>query len=160
MPTHDSGYLQIILLLVFVAIGVLFILTQQNTLKAVKPENRLMKPGLVWLQLIPLFGQIWQFWVISRIAGSLKKERTSFREDSIVGLSDYSAAEQWGKRPTYAMGLTYSILLWCNVLIEFRTMDHEFEEIHGLIALGMMICWIIYWVQLAVIKKKIVRLAV
>ena len=58
MPAQDSGYLQIILLLVFVVIAVLFLLTQQNTLKAVKPENRLMQPGLVWLQLIPLLGQI------------------------------------------------------------------------------------------------------
>jgi hypothetical protein len=160
MPAHDTGYLQIILLLVFVVIAVLFLLTQQNTLKAVKPENRRMQPGLVWLQMIPLLGQVWQFFVIARIADSIKKERTSFREDSIVGISDYSAAEQWGKRPTYAMGLTYSILLWCNVLIEFRSRYDEFQEIHGLIGLCMMACWIIYWIQLAVIKKKIVRSAV
>ena len=74
MRTYDNGYLQIILLLVFIGIAVLFLLTQQNTLKAVRRENRLMQPGLVWLQLIPVVGQIWQFIVVLRIAKSIRKE--------------------------------------------------------------------------------------
>ena len=159
MPTQDSGYLQIILLLVFVAIGVLFLLTQQNTLKAVKPENRLMQPGQVWLQLIPLFGQFWQFSVVSRIAGSLGKERTSFQEDSILGLADFSAAEQIGERPTYGIGLAYCILEIIDILMA-TAWPNLLPAIQGLVGLAMMTCWIIYWIQLAVIKKKIVRLAV
>jgi hypothetical protein len=157
MPTYDTGYLQIIILLVFVVIAVLFLLTQQNTLKAVKPENRLMQPGMVWLQLIPLFGMIWQFSVVSRIADSLAKERTSFQEDSILGLADYTAAEQVGERPTYGIGLAYCILEIINVVMAW---PHLLPTVQGLVALAMIICWIIYWVQLAAIKKKIIRLAV
>jgi hypothetical protein len=157
-PKPNDSYLQLILLLVFLIPAIFFLLTQQRTLKAIRPENRRMRPGLVWLQLIPLFGQVWQFFVVARIAGSLKKERDSFKDDSIVGFSDYTVAEEWGKRPTYAIGLTYCILVWCNILIEFRTTtDRQIDQIHGLIALAMMTCWIIYWVRLAVAKRKIRR---
>jgi hypothetical protein len=156
-PKPDTGYLQLILLLAFLIPAILFLLTQQNALKAVRPENRRMRPGLVWLQLIPLFGQVWQFFVVARISASLKKERTSFKDDSIVGLSDFTVAEDWGKRPTYAIGLTYCILFVCNILIEFRSNTNQFEQIHGLIALAMITCWIIYWVRLAAAKRKIRR---
>src|ERR1700729_4298381 len=105
MRTYDSGYLQIILLLVFVVIAVLFLLTQQNTLKAVKRENRLMNPGLVWLQLIPLFGQLWQFFVVSRIAKSIRNEIASRQDDSILGFSDITAVEEHGKLPTFTIGI-------------------------------------------------------
>lgn len=159
MGYYEMANLQIALLLVFVVIAVLFILTQQNTLKAVKPENRLMQPGMVWLQLIPLFGQIWQFIVVSRIAGSLGKERTSFQEDSILGLADYTAAEQIGERPTYGIGLAYCVLEVIDVLMS-TAWAHLLPTVQGLVGLAMMICWVIYWVRLAAVKKKIVRLAV
>lgn len=158
MRTSNDGYLQIILLLVFIGIAVLFLLTQQNTLKAVKPENRLMQPGLVWLQLIPLFGQIWQFWVVTRIADSIVKQRMSFGEDSIVGLADYTAAEDAGKRPTYGMGIIYCTLLLIDTALS--ALPHQLPMIQGPVGLTMMTCWIIYWVRLAAEKKKLTRLAV
>jgi hypothetical protein len=158
MRTYDSGYLQIILLLVFVVIAFLFLLTQQNTLKAVKPENRLMQPGLVWLQLIPLFGQIWQFRVVTRIADSIVKQRMSFAEDSIVGLADYTAAEDAGQRPTYGMGIIYCTLLLIDMALS--VLPDKLPLIQGPVALTMMTCWIIYWVRLAAEKKKLTRLAV
>jgi hypothetical protein len=156
MPTYDNGFLQIILLLVFVVIAVLFLLTQQNALKAVKRENRLMQPGMVWLQLIPLFGQIWQFIVVGRIAGSLGKEKTSFQEDSIVGLADYTAAERIGERPTYGIGVAYCIL---EIIDLVMTWSHLLPTVQGLVGLAMMICWIIYWVHLAQSRKILVRTA-
>ena len=61
---------QILLLLGFVVVGVLFILTQQNTLKLIQPMNRMIRPGQVWLQLIPIFGLLYQFTVVTRIARS------------------------------------------------------------------------------------------
>jgi hypothetical protein len=33
-----------------------------------------MEPGMVFLSLIPLFGAIWNFFIVLRIASSLKKE--------------------------------------------------------------------------------------
>src|ERR1700722_9178980 len=57
-----------ILIIVFILIDCLFIWTQQRVLQAVQPQNRLMRPGRVWLQLIPVFGFFWQFVVVLRIA--------------------------------------------------------------------------------------------
>ena len=162
MPTHDSGYLQIILLVVFVGIAVLFLLTQQNTLKAVKSENRRMKPGLVWLQLIPLFGQIWQFWVISRIAGSIRKEIEFQEGDSILGSSDLRVAERLSKRPTLVIGIAYSILCTIGAFINlFATVspDSTLIDVTLLIFFAGIACWIIYWVRLAQSRKILVRAA-
>lgn len=153
-PT-TGGSLQLLLLLVFLIIAILFLLTQQNTLKVLKPENRLMSPGQVWLQLIPLFGQVWLFVVVTRIADSLAKERMSFQNDSILGLSDYTAAEEIGRRPTYGIGITYCILTVVDV---FMTLIHIVPTIQGVVGLSMMACWITYWVQLAAEKRKIKKM--
>ena len=51
---------------------VFFLLTQQNILKNIQTQNRAMHPGEVWLQLIPIFGSIWAFFVVSRIAESIQ----------------------------------------------------------------------------------------
>jgi len=93
--------MNLFLLLLFIVPAILFVLTQQNTLKAIRPENRLLSPGLVWLQFIPVFGQVWQFIVVGRIAGSAVRQRLSFRDDSILGLT-HEAAAVIGKQPTLA----------------------------------------------------------
>ena len=58
-----------------------------------------MRPGQVWLQLIPLFGQVWQFVVVTRIAGSIQKEIISWEGDSILG-AEALVIEKGNKRPT------------------------------------------------------------
>jgi len=35
-------------------VAILFLLNLQHTIRAVSPENRKMKPGDVWMQLLPL----------------------------------------------------------------------------------------------------------
>jgi hypothetical protein len=157
---YAGPYLEIIALLVFIIISVLFILTQQNTLKAVKPENRLMRPGMVWLQLIPLFGQIWQFRVVTRIADSIVKQHMSFGDDSIVGLADYTAAENAGKRPTYSIGIIYCISLLIDMALSALPESHKLPLIQGPVGLTMMVCWIIYWVRLAAEKRILTRMAI
>ena len=65
--------LQIALLFAFVIPAILFFLAQQRILQVISPENREMSPGSVWLQFIPLFGMVWQFIVVARIARSVSK---------------------------------------------------------------------------------------
>jgi len=156
-PTTDQNpsiFLNLLLLLLFIVPAILFVLTQQNTLKAIRPENRLLNPGLVWLQFIPIFGQVWQFIVVSRIAGSAVRQRMSFRDDSILGLS-HEAAAAIGKQPTLVMGIIYCSLEIINILILFTTLTPTMQTIHGLLALAQMICWIIYWVQLGKLKIQL-----
>jgi hypothetical protein len=69
-----NGYYQLLFLLLFYLPLVFFLFTLQNTLKIISSENRKMPPANVWLIIIPLFGILWQFIVVSRIADSIKNE--------------------------------------------------------------------------------------
>jgi len=127
---------------------IFFLITQQNTLKSIQPANRLMEPGLVWLQLIPLFGLVWQFIVVTRVSDSLRKEFSSWQnDDSILGFSDSQAMQLARQRPTYEIGIAYCILLCCSIVPLLGT----------LAALAALVCWIIYWVKLSEYKGIIKR---
>jgi len=68
-----STILAIAIALAIIGVVMYFLITQQNTLKAIQQQNRLMRPGEVWLQLIPLFGIVWQFIVVTRISDSIRR---------------------------------------------------------------------------------------
>ena len=130
---------------IFLISSLFFYLTQQKTLKAVQPANRLMAPDMVWLQLIPLFGLAWQFIVVTRIADSLKKEFSSWQNDTLLGYADSESIKLANQRPTLDIGFTYCIL-FCFSIIPF---------IGSLVVPAGLVCWIVYWVKLAEYKKKI-----
>lgn len=127
----------IIAVIIGIAIGLIplifYLLTLQKTLNEVSPQNQKLPPGQVWLILIPLFGLVWSFIVVNRIADSLKAE---FAMRGIQVEED---------RPGYSIGLTYCILYCCSVV----------PFLGGLAALGGLVCWIIYWVKIAGYKTKL-----
>jgi hypothetical protein len=61
------------------------------------PENRALRPGLVWLQLVPVFGALWQFFVVGALPGSVEAEYRS------RGL-------RIEPRPTHSLGLVKAIV--------------------------------------------------
>jgi hypothetical protein len=161
-PTNPGGgSLQILLFLAFLITAIFFLRTQHNTLKTIKPGNRLMNPGLVWLQLIPFFGQLWQFLVVTLIANSMKKEFESRQDDSILGFSDAAAVEQLGKRPTLIIGIVYCTLTTLTVILNLgpvkvaSVLNGSAYTVSALCSLSGMTCWIIYWVQLAGYKRTL-----
>lgn len=155
-----GGSLQILLLLAFLIPAILFLLAQQNTLKAIRIENRHMPPGQVWLQLIPLFNFIWQFVVVIKIADSIKKEIASRQDDSILGFADMTAVEQADKRPTFMIGMA-----WCTLIVVGSILNFNHFRTFPIIWLGLlcsfagMTCWIIYWIQLAGHKSDLKQTA-
>lgn len=160
MTSNGESLIQILLLAGFLIPAVLFLLTQQNTLKVIQPENRELSPGLVWLQLIPIFNLYWIFVVVTRIADSISKEIVSFQDDSILGIPDYDAVEAIGDRPTYKIGMTYCCLFILDTLLVcIENYFFELSTLQGAVALAMMICWIIYWVKLANNKRKLQQLS-
>lgn len=143
MNNNAAGLVQIMLVLVMLIPAILFLVTQYRTLRLVRPENRRMPPGQVWLQLIPLFGLVWQYYVIRKISDSIRVELSSPVGDSI--LSD--EALDLEERPTYQVGIGYATAMVLTVLpIMF------FKSICVLVAL---VLWIVYWVQLSKYKKKL-----
>jgi hypothetical protein len=137
-----STFYQLLFLALFFIPAILFLLTQQSTIKLIQPQNRSLSPGEVFLQLVPLFGMVWQFFVVIRLSDSIRRElgeRTfSFEDSPIV----YSAKDS---RPTFKIGIIYCTLFCCYIL----PFVGEFLFMAG------TVCWIVYWVRLYQYKKKL-----
>jgi hypothetical protein len=123
--------------------------------------NREMKPGWVWLQLIPIFGQIWQFVVVTRIANSIWKEMESNLEESILGDSR-ERIDELNERPTFKIGIAYCVLFTMGLVINYLTSHRSpyLQLIGAAFTYAGMTCWIIYWVRLARNKNKLIKLTV
>ena len=139
------------LLLIFIPVFVLlllpfifFLIAQQNTLKNIQLQHRKMNPGEVWLQLIPIFGLVWQFIVVTRISESIRRELSTntFSFENNAAYDDFDSP-----KPTYSMGIAYCVLFCCSII----------PLIGAIIALAGLVCWIIYWVQLSEMKNKLVQ---
>lgn len=120
---------------IWLTITILFCLTLQNTLKAITPRNRRMRPGQVWLMLIPLFDLVWAFICVQNISDSIQAE---YHERNIPV----------EPRPTYNIGLAWAILRCISFI----------PLLGYLSSLASFICWIIYWLKTSEYKKSIQQL--
>jgi hypothetical protein len=144
LGTNEIITILLIALLIGLIPLIFFLITQQNTLKLIQPQNRMMQPGEVWLQLIPLFNLVWHFVVVTKISESIRRELASENTFSFEQQSNPYANNSYGQtKPTYGIGIAYCILYCCSILIGALT------------GIACLICWIIYWVQLADYKNKI-----
>jgi hypothetical protein len=130
----DTALLIVISLACLVPIiGFLGIL--QNALKKCAPVSRTMKPGKVWLVLIPLFGLIWQFNVVLNVSDSLENEfaRVGIPCPTLKG--------------TMAVGVAMCICNSC-VLIPVRLL-------RDLILIVGFVLWIVYWGRIADLSRTL-----
>lgn len=145
MEFIGAGAIILIVFGIFLIPTIFFLITQQNTLKAIQPQNRTMSPGEVWLQLIPLFNLVWAFIVVNRIAESLRRELStpqpfSFEENQFQA-SYYESTE----KPTQQIGTAMCVLNCC-----------AFIPFIGILArIAGIVCWIVYWVKLSEYKNQI-----
>jgi hypothetical protein len=133
----DAGFSGMLVVMILIVIGVFllpfifYLITLQNTLKAIKPEHRSMEPGMVWLMFIPLFNIVWQFIVVIRISESIQRELI--------------AREQPAQdKPAYSPGMAYcilSLLGWIPLL-------------GALCSIAALVCWIIHWVKVNEYKNQ------
>ncbi|AHW61787.1 hypothetical protein SAMN05444285_102226 [Draconibacterium orientale] len=133
------GPQEIIILLIIPALSVIplifYLLTLQNTFNAISIENRRMQSGEVWLTLIPLFGLVWQFIIVNRLADSLKAE---------FNAKNITVDEE---RPGVGIGLAYCILFCCSII----------PFVNFLTGVAGIICWIIYWSKINNYKIKLIQ---
>lgn len=109
--------------------AVFFLLSLQRALRLCAPQNRLMEPGSVWLCFIPLFNFVWIFFVVSRVANSLRRE-FEFRE---------APQDDYGR----GIGLAYCVLTVTSII-----------PIVGLLTgLAGMVCWIVFWVRISSLAR-------
>lgn len=126
-------WLQIVFVLLFIVPLIFFIVCLQNTLQSVSPENRKMPPGNVWLMFIPLFGIIWQFIVVRKIADSIKEECKKLN----ISITE--------SRPGYTLGIIYCISYLIFFIPAFKLLG----------ALATVISCVIYWIKINRYKKLI-----
>ena len=126
--TGPAALVFVIIFIVITAFPIIFyLLTLQGTLREISSENRKMQPEQVWLSMIPLFGVIWQYFIVARMADSLYLE---FSKRNIQNTE---------QRPGYNYGIAYCILLAASII-----------PILGFLAvLGAAVCWVIYWVKIS-----------
>jgi hypothetical protein len=132
-------------LVLFVLPFVFFLITQYRTLQLIQPQNRTMSPGEVFLQLIPLFGLVWQFVVVTKIANSIAMELAN---NNTFSFENENATIVSSDKPTYTIGIAYCILFCTSIL----------PLLGFLTGIAGIVCWIIYWVKLAEYKNQIQQL--
>jgi len=110
----EYAYLSLTLLLLFIALAIAFLYYQYYLLNRIKIENRVMRPGYVWLQLIPLFGLYWQFRVVTAISKSIYGELESrLDKGSLIFNQNDSLIP---RKPAYTEGIIYCILMCASVI--------------------------------------------
>ncbi len=124
----------LLLLFVFIAMAVFFLITQQKTLQAISPENRLMPPSNVWLQFIPLFNFYWVFVVVNKLSASIALENEKLH----ISTKELN--------PTRAIGTTTAIVYFVALI----------PIIKDLASVAWLVCFIIYWVKINECRKKII----
>lgn len=121
-----------VVVLVIIVIGILYLMTLYKCLKKVKPENRAMEPGLVWLSLIPVFNLVWNFFIVIQMKESLSKE---FNSRQLPDDGDYG----------FGMGLTFAILACVN----------NIPYLNVLTSIPTLIFWVIYWIKISGYSKQL-----
>jgi hypothetical protein len=133
--------------LVVLAINLLFLRTLNRTLKEVAPENRDLKPGRVWLLLIPVFNFVWLLIVIRKIASSLRKE---FRARKMAYRSESYGANVG---MIWFCSLAAELLVFCLLLPSED--ERSMECCTAPIRILGIFSWIVYWNTIAKYGKRL-----
>jgi hypothetical protein len=142
---------------------VFYLLTLHRALEKCSPQTRAMTPGLVWLELIPLFGLVWQFIVAISLGKSLGNE---YRARGLEAPS----------RPTQSLGLAMAaaytasalciVFLWGSLLSGFGGEDVPYDVtpllaplggVAGALGLAGFVLWIVYWVKVHQYSSRLTR---
>ena len=132
----NLGFQELLLFLVVIGIVIIpvifFLITLQNTLNIIEPQNRKMQPGNVWLLLIPLFGFVWSFVIVNAVADSCKAQ-----------LEQYDVF--YDQKPTYSVGMGWAVCLVLSMVV-------------SLFSIVAIVMFITYWVKLNEVRKQLITL--
>jgi hypothetical protein len=114
-------------------IGLLYLAFLAGVLAKCSPSPRTMKPGMVWLLLIPLFNVVWSFLVVLALADSLRNEfklRNIRIEDS---------------KPGKSIGIAMAVCGACMII----------PFVNLLAMLPQLVLWIVYCVKIAGYSRRL-----
>ncbi len=126
METMDGVVLLIAIVLgiaVFV-VYIVFLSTLSKTLKLAGDHSQ-MSPGMVYLNLIPIFNLGWIFYTVIRVSEAVKGKCGEIGQDAGDG--------------GYGIGIAYACCVVGSII----------PCIGFLAALASLVLWIVYWVKIA-----------
>lgn len=133
-------------LAIYVVLAVLFLLNLQRLLEAVQPQNREMSPGLVWLNIIPVWNLGWAVYTVIKIKNSVGRENASLHGRPV------------DEGSTHTIGLVSSILFIVSAVFSFGGYaSRGVSGLSGLISLAALITLIIYWVKTSRLKNELLQ---
>ena len=152
---------------IFLVCWFFFCLTLQRMQAEVRPGNRLIPPGSVWLHLLHIGGiipfagpffnlcaYVWDLVMVLKLAGSLEREfrRRGWREPS--GGYGKPAGLIWG-----GAGLALTLLNVAFLFVSPAMGNQNVVIVLGLVGLAVwlvsLVCWIIYWVQMTGFGRRL-----
>jgi uncharacterized membrane protein len=141
-------------LVVVLAVMILFLLMLMRTLQLVRPRNRAMEPGQVWLNFVPCLNIVWQFLTVLWVAKSLDAE---YRDRGM-----HEGGEDYGKK----LGLTGLIVnivggILANVVSQVGSFTRDMTLVF--VALGLsvvvaviaLVIFVMYWIKIAGFRKEL-----
>lgn len=127
------SYFAVGLIAIWLLPMVFYLLSMQSALEAVRASNRRFAPGLVWLNLIPLFNLVWNFFVVNAVSGSLQRE---FAERGVRDVGDCG----------HGIGIAMSILAVLTLVPVLGW---------SLASIVTLVLWILYWVKIVELKNRL-----
>jgi hypothetical protein len=147
----------LVCILVFIAIlfiiQILFCLTLYRTQQKVAERNREMPPGLVWLDLIPIFNTFWGLYMVPKLSDSLRNEfrDRGWRTEGENFGRGVGMIWVWAGVINFAIGLV-------EIGFSVAGMDAMVQVLNLTscpIGLTILITWIMYWVQMYQYGKRL-----
>ncbi len=126
-----------LVVIAFIAL-VAFLAAAVRVLLRIEPENRRIEPGLVWLNLIPIFNLLWMIVTIERVGESIRNEFQS--------RGRHRRTESYGK----TSGLAFMILWFVG--LPFAIGGSPCTFVFWFFA---FIYWVVYWAQLSGYAKRL-----
>ena len=136
-----------------ILINVLFLLNLHKTLKAVREPNREMSPGMVWLNLIPVFNYVWAIIMVQRIGNSLEREyEARGRRTADEGFGRTAGTIwAWGAVVSLVITIVQYALQFADMMIPSMLVS-----LLGMpISIALLVCFILYWVQTYQYRKRL-----
>ncbi len=139
------------------AINIWYYISLQTAMDAVSIRNRSMSGGLIWLNIIPIFGFIWPFIFNSAIKHSYLNE---FKD---LGIKDNVSLVSGIIYPV--MILLFTLLNYVIPLLVFGSYDYRFyvysdEGILFIILafatlIASLVLWIVFWTKVVNLKNTL-----
>lgn len=132
-----SELIVLLFILGLIAIPQIFFIQTLNRTLALTQKHHTASPQGAWMLLIPIWGLFWIIYLVGKVAQGIKGR---FSELKVV--HEYSGL-------TTGYGYGYAALILAAFI--------SGAVVGGLAAIVGLICWILYWVNIARYNKVLIR---